>query len=248
MKRKRGSKKGHKKGKSNDPAELNNPASAPVSINAEDTIDDSQHDSDMDTEPPAVEADKPSNIKGAEADQPNDNSIGKAGPGRFKVKLKSSRVLEPYKSYSDIQTPSDTDKSNQQATVELNNKTMEKEDSTYSDGQTSEMENSNSEMVTKKAGSIKIKSSKALGLSIDDVHGKNIHRANSPPQMPGKRDLVLSDDEKTSGLLLPKKLQRVEIKQSYRDPRCNEKELSAALLVCWTCSSLVYHSSVLLTT
>lgn len=236
MKRKRGSKKGHKKGKRNDPTEVNDPVAALDPIDAVDTIcldqnDESRHDSEMDTEPPDVSTDKPSNISSIEADQPNDNFTGKAGHGRLKVKLKSSRALEPHRSYSDTQTPSDTDKSNQQAALELNNTAVEKEDSTYSDGQTSEMQSNITETVRKKAGSIKIKSSKVSSLSGEDVQNKNRNRQNSPPQMLGERNLVLMGDEITNESLLPKNLQKVEIEQPYKDPRYNGKELNASLAV-----------------
>ncbi|ONK54800.1 uncharacterized protein A4U43_UnF11190 [Asparagus officinalis] len=236
MKRKRGSKKGHKKGKKNAPPVLNT-ASAPVSMDAEDSTcldqnDDSQHDSGMDTEQPAIALDKPSNISSTETDQPNDNSTRKAGPGRLKVKLKSSRALEPQRSYSDVQTPSDTDKSNQQAALELNNKAMDKEDSAYSDGQTSRMQNNIFETVQKRAGSIKIKSSKSLHLSSEDVQDKTLGRMNSPTtQMQGERILVSTDDENEKNFSWPKNLLKLETKRHCRDPRYNEKELSAALSV-----------------
>lgn len=228
MKRKRGSKKGHKKGKQSDPAELSDPASALDPINQN---DEGRRDSELDTEPPDVVIDKSRNVSSIEADQANDNSTGKAGHGRLKVKLKSSKALEPYRSHSDTQTPSDTDKSNQQAALELNNTAVE-EDNTYSDGQTSEMQSNTTETVPKKAGSIKIKSSKVLGLSSEDVQNKSRNRQTNPPQMLGGRNLVLSGDEKTNEPSLPKNLQKVEIEQSYKDPHYNDKELNASLAVC----------------
>lgn len=237
MKRKRGSKKGHKKGKRNDAIEVNVPASATVSTSAEDTNcldhhDDSQNDSEMDAEPSTVGSGKPGNISHVEADQANDNSIGKAGTARLKVKLRNSKAIDPHKSYSDIQTPSDTDKSNQQIALELNNAAVEKDDSTYSDGQTMEIQKNIPEIVPKKAGSIKIKSSKALGLSTESVHSKISNRPTCPPTIPSERDLVISDDEKSPDILLSKSSQRVDIKRSYRDPSYSEKELNASITVC----------------
>lgn len=227
MKRKRGSKKGHKKGKTKESIELDDPASAAVSINAEDDFidhnDNSQHDSDVKTEAPAVRDDKPGNISSFESDPAMDSLIGKTGPARLKVKLRSSRPL-------DVQATSDTDKSNHKATLEVSNAPVEKEDSTYSDGQTSEMHNNISEMVPKKAGSIKIKSSSLL-LSNEDNHEKKLKRPNSPSLMLSGRGLVLLDDEKPSDLMLVKSLQKVETKQPYMDAHHSEKELSAALAV-----------------
>lgn len=236
MKRKRGPRAGQKKGKKSGPSVVKDPASAPVCVNTEDNISSDQNDDDqmnfeMGIEPPSLGSDKLSNISSIDADLPNHRSTGKAGPGRVKVKLRSSKVLEPRRSQSDAQTPSDTARSNPQAALEMNDVAMEKEDSTYSDGQTSEMQNNLSEQIPRKASSIKIKSSRGLGFSSDMMQDKNLNKLNSPPQMPSERNLVLSDNEKITDSSVPRNLRQRETKVPYRDPRYNEKELSAALAV-----------------
>lgn len=235
MKRKRGSRKGNKKVKIEAPPVTTDANLAPVYVNTEDTScldqsDDSLHNSEMDIEPSPLGSDKPNNISVTEADLPDGKSKGKAGHNRLKVKLKSSRALEVCRSYSDIQTPSDTDKSNQQAALQLNDTAAEKDESAYSDGQTSEMQNTNLEKVPRKAGTIKIKSSKGLGFSSEGTQDKNLIKIKSR-QLPGERNLVESDDDQTADSSAPRNLQQREIKPPYRDSHCNDKELGDALVV-----------------
>lgn len=231
MKRKRGSKKVHKSGKRKEHVELNDSASAAVSVSAEDNNcldqnDDSRHDSEMGIEPPDAGA---NHVSSFEADPANDSSIGKAGHARLKVKLRPSSALESHRKYSDTQTPSDTDKSNQQAAIELNYSAVENEDSTFSDGQTPEKQYNVYNMAPRKTGGIKIKSS-SLVLSNEDTHNKNLHRSKSPPMLSG-RDLCPSDYEKLSDVMLPKNSRKVDIQRHYRDAHHDEKELGAALMV-----------------
>ncbi|XP_008802897.2 bromodomain-containing protein 3 [Phoenix dactylifera] len=225
MKRKRRPRAGHKKGKKK--SLVNNPTLSPVRVNTEDDIlnqaDDGQLNSEMDNESPSLGSDKLSTMSSIGADMPNDKSTGKTGPSRVKVKLRSSRVLEPHRSYSDAQTPSNTDKSNPRVA-------LEKEDSTYSDGQTSEKQNAVSEQLPRKSGSIKIKSSRGLGLSNEIMPDKNVNKLNGP-QILGQRNLVLADDEKHVGPSMPRNLKQGEITLPSRDPRYKAKELNAALVV-----------------
>lgn len=233
MKRKRGPRPGHKKGRKK--ALVNDPTLSSVHVNTEDDIcsnqaDDDQLNSEMDNEPPSLGSDKPSTMSSIGADMLNDKSTGKTGHSRVKVKLRSSRVLEPHRSYSDAQTPSDTDKSNPQVALEMNETAVEKEDSTFSDGQTSEKQNAVPERLPRKAGSIKIKSSRVLGLSNEIIQEKNLNRLNGP-QMLGQRNLVLAGNEKGVDPSIPRNLRQRETKLPSRDPRYKEKELSAALAV-----------------
>nr|XP_010911826.2 transcriptional activator SPT7 isoform X2 [Elaeis guineensis] len=233
MKRKRGPKAGHKKGKKK--SLVNNPTLSPVHVNTEDDIcsnraDDGQLNSEMDNESPSLGSDKLSTMSSIGADMLNEKSTGKTGHSRVKVKLRSSRVLEPHRSYSDAQTPSNTDKSNPQVAVEMNETAVEKEDSTYSDGQTSEKQNALSEQLPRKTGSIKIKSSRSLGLSNEIMQDKNLNKL-SGPQILGQRNLVLADDVKHVDPSMPRNLRQGTIKLPSRDPHFKAKELSAALVV-----------------
>ncbi|KAJ6835962.1 ankyrin repeat, bromo and BTB domain-containing protein [Iris pallida] len=235
MKRKRGSKKGHKKVKG--PPAVTDPTTVPVYLNTEDTAcfdqsDDSQHNSEMDMGPSPAGSDKPSNLSSSEAELPDFRLKGKVGHSRLRVKLKSSKAIEPHKIYSDIQTPSDTDKSNQQATLELNDTVVEKDDSAYSDGQTSELQHTNLEKLPRKAGTIKIKSSKGLEFSSNGMQDKNFNKKKGP-EMQGEKslDLVLSDDKITADASASRNLQQKEMKRPYRDPHYKEKELSDAFEV-----------------
>ncbi|KAG1328180.1 transcriptional activator SPT7 [Cocos nucifera] len=233
MKRKRGPKAGHKKAKKK--SLVNNPTLSPVHVNTEDDIclnqaDDGQLNSEMDNESPSLGSDKLSTMSSIGADILNEKSTGKTGHSRVKVKLRSSRVLEPHRSYSDAQTPSNTEKSNPQVALEMNETAIEKEDSTYSDGQTSEKQNALSEQLPRKTGSIKIKSSRSLGLSNEIMQDKNLNKL-SGPQILGQGNLVLADDEKHVDPSMPRNLRQGTIKLPSRDPRYKAKELSAALVV-----------------
>ncbi|KAJ6847769.1 ankyrin repeat, bromo and BTB domain-containing protein [Iris pallida] len=237
MKRKRGSKKGHKKVKIEEPPVITDPSLAPFYINTKDTAcfdqsDESQHNSEMDIGPSHTGSDKPSNLSSSEADLPDGRLKGKVGHSRLRVKLKSSKAIEPHKIYSDVQTPSDTDKSNQKAALELNDAAVEKDDSAYSDGQTSELQTINSEKLPRKGGTIKIISLKGLGFPSDGMQDKSFNKKKSP-QMLGERnlDLVLSDDKITADSLASRNLQQKEMKRPYRDPHYKEKELSDAFEV-----------------
>ncbi|KAH7685226.1 Bromodomain-containing protein [Dioscorea alata] len=236
MKRKRGSKAGHKKGKKKTKAAVDSVASAPVSVNTEDVVcsdeaDGSPHNSEMDIDQASLGSEKPGHMSNIDGDPPANVATGKPSHGRVKLKLKSSKALEPHQSYSDAQTPSDTDKSNAQVGLDkLDASTHKEEDNLHSDGQTSEMQKTAVGKSTKKKGSIKIKSSQGLGISSGTVHEKQINKI-SIPKIPGEQVLAHADDGKSRDALLPKNLRQRGTKELYMDSRYNEKELTASLMV-----------------
>ncbi|XP_039122338.1 bromodomain-containing factor 2 isoform X2 [Dioscorea cayenensis subsp. rotundata] len=236
MKRKRGSKAGHKKGKKKTKAAVDALASAPVSVNTEEVVcsdeaNGSPHNSEMDIDQASLGSEKPGHMSNINGDPPANTATGKLSHGRVKLKLKSSKALEPHQSYSDAQTPSDTDKSNAQVGLDKLDASIHKdEDNLHSDGQTSEMQKTAVVKYTKKKGSIKIKSSQALGISSGTVHEKQVNKI-SIPKIPGEQVLVHADDGKSRDASLPRNLRQRGTKELYMDSRYNEKELTASLMV-----------------
>ncbi|XP_065049261.1 uncharacterized protein LOC135679436 isoform X1 [Musa acuminata AAA Group] len=231
MKRKRGHKAYHKKGKK--VKLVKDPSPDLVSVNKEDNleqVDDDQLGSEIDPEPPNG-SNTPSVMSNIDTEMPNDRPSEKAGHSRVKVKLKSSRISEPHRSSSDAQTPSETEKSNPQVTLNIIEAASGKEESTYSDGQTSEMHNAVSEKLPRKAGSIRIKSSRGLGISSEIMQDRNLGKLVIPPQMLSKKNSVVADPARTQDLPVPRNSRQKERTQPYNDARHNEKELSAALVV-----------------
>lgn len=232
MKRKRGHKVYHKKGKKvksvNDPL---------ASVNSEDNFnlepaEDDQLGSEIDPEPPNV-PNTPSIMSNNDIEEVSDRPSGKMGRS-VKVKLKSLRVSEPYRSSSDVQTPSETEKLSPQDMPNMNEAAAEKEGSAYSDGQTSEMHHTISEKLQRKTGSIKIKTSRGLGISKEIVQDRNQGKLVIPSQMPSKKSSAVADTAKTLDSTVPRNLRQREKTQPCNDPRYSERELSAALGVSWT--------------
>ncbi|KAJ0972136.1 hypothetical protein J5N97_020095 [Dioscorea zingiberensis] len=236
MKRKRGAKAGHKKGKKKAKAAVDVLASAPVSVNTEDVIcsdeaDESPPNSEMDIDQASLGPEKPGHLSNIDANPPTNSVTGKPSRGRLKVKLKSTKALEPHQSYSDAQTPSDTDKSNAPVGLEMfDPSTHKEEDNQHSDGQTSEMLKNIVGKSAKKTGSIKIKSSRGLGIQSETLHDKQINKVNIP-KIPGEPALVHTDDEKSRDASLPRNLRQKGTRELYMDSRYSEKELTASLVV-----------------
>lgn len=177
MKRKRGHKKGKPKGASTVNAK--DPISSGVVVNVENDsgLDefDNTNDKKNNKDDSAMEIDTPSSTG---TDQPQnlasvnpDGSIGKGVGkplGRVKVKLRTPKMMESQLTSSDAPTQSDTDKSSQQLGLEKQGLVADKmEDSANS---LPEAKVSAPGNLPKKAGSIKIKSSKALGSSISQTN------------------------------------------------------------------------------
>ncbi|KAK1287555.1 Transcription factor GTE7 [Acorus calamus] len=211
MKRKRGRKAGYKKAKLKESTVVSDAAPDAVQVETDD-----ENDPQIDTRSPVTESDTQSRTVNTNGS--NDTLARQLG--HIKVKLKSSKTLDPHCSHSDAHTPSDTDKSNVQ---------MEKmEDSANS---LSEMPVGAPQDLQKKPSSIKIKSFGGLGSS--DAISSDRHVENSC-SLSGIQDMgasIISGNERTVESSVPKIYYKRASKLPRRDPRYNEKELSAALEV-----------------
>ncbi|KAL5982928.1 hypothetical protein ACLOJK_017007 [Asimina triloba] len=225
MKRKRGHKTGHKKGKKKWHLVEKEPNINIDDANAEDDsglddADDSQLNPVTGTEMPYPEAEKPAIHMPIDMDGQNDRPVG-----RVKVKLRS-RLLEPQHAYSNEPTPSDTDKSNQQIMSETHGEMSEKEDGAYSRPETPATVTSST---TKKAGSIKIKTSRGLSSSGAIMPDKNVNQPISPAETQEERNHVVLENEKNVDSSVSRESDQNITKIAHQDPRYNEKELVASL-------------------
>ncbi|PON48771.1 Bromodomain containing protein [Parasponia andersonii] len=219
MKRKRGHKKGKSKGASASASAVSAKeavSSVAVVVNVENdsglveldndnNSNNNKDDSGMEIDTPSsTGTDQPQNIANVNPDGSIGKGIGKP-LGRVKVKLRTPKLMEAQLTSSDAPTQSDTDKSSQQMGLEKQGVVTDKmEDSANSlpEAQLSAPGN-----LSKKAGSIKIKSSKALGSSIS--HTKN-------DSVPPTRDVSPH---------------RKEQKTRAQDPRFKKQELDTCLMV-----------------
>lgn len=203
MKRKRGHKKGNK-AKSNSAALVapNEATGNVASVNTDDNSVNDDYESGMEVDTPSSTRTDPAfNVTSVNPDSSVDKAVGKS-VGRVKVKLKtSSKVLE-----SDAPSHSDTDKSSPQVGFERQGGVYEKmEDIANS---SAEMKMGVSSSVSRKAGSIKIKSSRMLAGSNADKSGN-----------------VIGEERESSF--------QKEAKKPRLGSRYNKQELDSALTVCW---------------
>ncbi|XWS62415.1 hypothetical protein CRYUN_Cryun06bG0008800 [Craigia yunnanensis] len=215
MKRKRGHKKGNK-AKSN--AAVVAPIEAAVnavSVNSEDNSVNDEYESGIEVHTPSTGTDQALNVASINPDGSIDNAVGKS-VGRVKVKLKtSSKVLE-----SDVPSHSDTDKSSPQVGFERPGVVNEKmEDSANS---SAEMKMGVSSGVSRKAGSIKIKSSRMLGGSNVDRSGNAIaaeHEGSfhKEVKMPHQGSQY-NKQELDSALTVIKKVMKMEAAAPFNEP------------------------------
>ncbi|OVA04290.1 Bromodomain [Macleaya cordata] len=212
---------GHKKGKQKKPSAVNS-----VAIDTEDNSvlddlddDDSQLDSSMEVEVPAsVVPNQPPTFTNTNADGLTDRPAGRSGIGRVKVKLKSSKLLEHQRTYSDMQAQSDTDKSSQHVSLEKQGEVEKTDDSANSLPGT---QSAVSEKAPRKAGTLKIKSSRGI-----------INLTSSPVQVQGERNTqTASDNDKTVDSSVSRESQQREPKFPLHDSQYNEQELNVALMV-----------------
>lgn len=206
MKRKRGHKKGKPKVTTNPLVSANETDAG--AQNKEETSGLDEFDNGNDKDNSGMEVDTPSSTGTDQhcnlANINPDGSIDKApakSVGRVKVKLRTPKMLDSQPTSSDAPTQSDTDKSSQQPGLEKQGVNTERmEDSVNS------LPDMKPGAPSKKAGSIKIKSSKALGLSAETSKPLSI----------------------SSEITHPK-----ERKAPHQNPRYNKQELDASLMVCW---------------
>jgi len=209
MKRKRGHKKGKGKGSTNHGISGNDNLSNGGGHNMEETsgLDEFGYDKDNS----GMEVDTPSstgtdqqhyNLANINPDGSIDKAIGKS-VGRVKVKLRTPKMLDSQPTSSDAPTQSDTDKSSHQHGLEKQGLSAERmEDSANS------LPDMKLGTLSKRAGSIKIKSSKVLG--------SNAEHTSKP--------LSASTE-----VIHPK-----ERKATQHSALYNKQELDASLVVCWS--------------
>ncbi|OMO92266.1 hypothetical protein COLO4_17725 [Corchorus olitorius] len=200
MKRKRGHKKGNKARAKPAAVVPNEAAVNVVSVNSEDNSVKDEHESGMEVDTPSsTGTEQALNVASINPDGSIHKAAGKS-VGRVKVKLKtSSKAME-----SDVPSHSDTDKSSPHVGIGRQDVVNEKmEDSANSSG---EMKAGVSSSVSRKAGSIKIKSSRMLGGSTADKGGNAV----AP--------------ERESSL-------QKEVKTPHQGSRYNKQELDSALTV-----------------
>lgn len=157
MKRKRGNKKGKSKGSK---AATSKGSSKKIDSHSDiKEIDPKEHDSVMEVDSPSSSGtDQPSDVANVNSDDIDKSPIKSAA--RVKVKLKTPKVLEVQHSSSDAPSKNDSDRS----VPELGLDNQSKDEDNADDGinSVSEMVLDVPENVTKKLGSIKIKTPRAI--------------------------------------------------------------------------------------
>jgi hypothetical protein len=213
MKRKRGHKKKKSKGSNTtNPVTLTNAVEDPNKeepsafdiIGSNNNEDNYNSGTEVDT-PSSTGTDQHCNLSSMNPDGSIHNGAAKS-VGRVKVKLRTPKMLDSQHNSSDAPSQSDTDKSSQQHGL---GKHGVKETDRIEDSVNS-LPDLKFGASSKKAGSIKIKSSKGLGLNADQT---------SKP-LPSSSDISHPKERKASPL----------------NPRYNKHELDTSLMVCWNFS------------
>ncbi|XP_054776691.1 uncharacterized protein LOC129285152 isoform X2 [Prosopis cineraria] len=198
MKRKRGQKKG--KAKVTPVISANETSGNKEEVSGLDEFGNNKSDSGMEADTPSsTGTDHHYNLANINPDGSVEKAAGKSF-GRVKVKLRTSKVLDSQPTSSDAPTQSDTDKSSQHQGFEKQGVNTERtEDSANS------LPEIKLSVLSKKAGSIKIKSSKVFGSSSNQT-GKSLSPSGG------------SSHAK-------------ETNATQKNPRYNKQELDSALVV-----------------
>ncbi|GMP39405.1 hypothetical protein CsSME_00010251 [Camellia sinensis var. sinensis] len=223
MKRKRGNKKG--KSKKLPVVVVNEPTQNVVSLNTEDNsgfgdIDNDDNDCGMEAETPSsMETDQPEKLASINSDRLINKASAKLVYGRVKVKIKT-KTLQSQLTSSDVPTQSDTDKSSQQVGQENQGIVSEKmEDSANS---LPDVNTAVSGNPSKKAGSIKIKSSRGFGsLGMNQCSNAAVVQSERTNQKePGVlcRDPHYNEQELTASLEVIKKIMKMDAAEPFNAP------------------------------
>lgn len=193
-----------------------------VSLNIEDNsglddYDNAEFDSGMEVDTPSsTGTDQPDKVAYINPGGLIDKPVEKSGYGRVKVKLKTSKMLGSQLTSS---TQSDTDKSSQQVGSEKQGIVSEKmEDSANSVPGVKIAVSGNP---SKKAGSIKIKSSRGLGSSVSQtsnavpMHGERSHQKE--PKLP-HRGPRYDKEELKAALVVIKKVMKMDAAEPFNVP------------------------------
>lgn len=216
MKRKRG----HKKGKSKGPAKAVKNEAIPV-VSLSNTEDDDnnvgeygndEYESTMEVDTPSsTGTDQPLNVASINPDGSLDKALGKP-VGRVKVKLKTPKLVES--------SHSDTDKSSSQLGFERQGGSSERiEDSAMS---LAEMRLGVLGNASKKAGSIKIKSSRGLGSSsvskISDTVAAQSETSHQKQLKTPRMDHQYNKEELDAALTVIKKVMKMDAAEPFNVP------------------------------
>lgn len=216
MKRKRG----HKKGKSKGPTKAVKNEAIPV-VSLSNTEDDDnnvdeygndEYESTMEVDTPSsTGTDQPLNVASINPDGSLDKALGKP-VGRVKVKLKTPKLVES--------SHSDTDKSSSQLGFERQGGSSERiEDSAMS---LAEMRLGVLGNASKKAGSIKIKSSRALGSSsvgkTSDTVAAQSETSHQKQLKTPRMDHQYNKEELDAALTVIKKVMKMDAAEPFNVP------------------------------
>ncbi|XP_009596406.1 uncharacterized protein LOC107792917 isoform X1 [Nicotiana tabacum] len=223
MKRRRGS----RKGKAKKPRTTGTSEEAPNNGSMNTETNSGTEESDNDGVDSGVEAETPSStVTGipekpviATSGAPRDKPAGLAVYGRMKVKIKTSKLLESQRTSSEAATPSDTDKSSQQAGPEKQVASNEKmEDSANSLPEDNVTTTGN---VPKKSGGIKIKSSKGFSSSMSPCSNAEMMKEEKTKQQEPelhRRDLRFNKQELDTALEVIRKIMKMDAAEPFNVP------------------------------
>lgn len=147
-----------------------------------------------------------------------DKPVGRLVYNRVKVKIKTSKALEPQITSSDAHTHSDTDKSSQHIGVEKQVVSEKVEDSANS-----APENVVSVNQTKKTGSIKIKTSKGFGSSLSQCNNSGVGQSQTDKMHQKEvgllsRESVYNKQELHAALEVIKKIMKMDAAEPFNAP------------------------------
>lgn len=223
MKRKRGHKKGKPKGVPAKSAKVEISSEAGVNVENDSGADefdkDNRYNSGMEVDTPSsTGTDQPHNVANINPDGSIGKGIGKP-LGRVKVKLKTPKMMESQVTSSDAPTLSDTDKSSQQ--MDLDKQAMVAEKMEDSANSLPEAKMDAPESSSKKAGSIKIKSSKAPRSSSNQNIEAVPTRDGSPLQkeeIKPRQDFRYDKHELETALMVIKKVMKMDAAEPFNVP------------------------------
>ncbi|CAI9294227.1 unnamed protein product [Lactuca saligna] len=225
MKRKRG-KKGNSKstpkvGITEDDSNIDNLSGEDESgpdDNQDTEKDDTSSRMDIET-PSSTGTDQPEKPPAVSSTGVTDKPVGRLVYNRVKVKIKSSKALEPQITSSDAHTHSDTDKSSQHIGLEKQIVSDKVEDSANSAPENNVVGASVNQ--AKKTGSIKIKSSKGFTSSLSHCNTSGVSQTDKTHQKEPvllSRDSVYNKQELNASLEVIKKIMKMDAAEPFNAP------------------------------
>ncbi|GAA0172446.1 hypothetical protein LIER_26272 [Lithospermum erythrorhizon] len=220
MKRKRGRKSKSKKAEVSGTDEVSNVGSNVEEDCGVDEGDNDDVDFSPEAETPPSMGNNPIASPAVQMDTvsvaPMDNKVVKAVYSRVRVKIKSSKALEPQPASSEPRAHSDTDKSSLQVSLDKQVVTEKMEDSANSLPES----NLNFENPPKKIGGIRIKSSKGLSSSTPSPCATNeLGNGDSKQEKdPEDKKARYNKQELTAAIEVIKKVMKTDAAQPFNAP------------------------------